>query len=367
MTTGKRPQDNFDAARLVAALMVLYGHAYYLTGLDYMPGPVGNEVAAIAVKVFFVISGYLISESWRRDPSPARYIVRRGLRIFPGLAVNILVCAFVLGPCVTSLPIAEYLHSPILVRFLANIALLSAAQLPGVFDTVPFQHTVNGSLWTLPVEFAMYLVAPFVLLGMERFQRWRVLAAAIALCSMNLYLRHIDLGSHGRAIHDALNVAPYFLLGAAWRTFLSSPKWFNAQIALFGIALLLLLPKDETLGEFGMYVVLPYATLSFALARPAMFGFAGRLGDLSYGIYIYAFPVQQTVALLFHTDHRPMLNATISIVPTLLLAACSWHLLEKRCLKFKPRRDQAVRSPSVSLSSHDPLHTSTITKNNLSP
>lgn len=336
-------RDNFDAIRLFAALAVLYGHAYYLTG-GIMPGVFGNEIGTLAVKVFFVISGYLVTESWRRDPSPSRYLWRRGLRIFPGLAVNTLLCTFLLGPIVSTLPLAEYLHSPLIPRYLENIVLRPASLLPGVFHSVPYPDAVNGSLWTLPVEFGMYLIAPLLVLW-GRGQKIRLVVGCIALCAVSVYLVRIHdatLGSHGKTILMALGVAPYFLLGAVWRV-VAPQKAFNVQAALFALALLPLIPGNDVAYEIALYLVLPYATLSVALAKPPLFGWVGRFGDFSYGVYIYAFPIQQTVALYCHTENQPLMNAALSVVPTLILAAASWHLVEKRFLLLKPRRQPAMQ------------------------
>ncbi|RFU46025.1 acyltransferase [Paraburkholderia sp. DHOC27] len=338
------PRDNFDAIRLLAALIVLFGHAYYLTGAASMPAIFGNEIASIAVKVFFVISGYLVTESWRRDPSPSRYLWRRALRIFPALVVVTLLSTFVLGPLVSTLPLADYLHSPLIPRYLQNIILRPASLLPGVFNTLPYPNAVNGSLWTLPVEFGMYLIAPVLVLW-GGGQKLRILLGCVALCVLSLYLNHFApyaLGAHGKPVHDALNVAPYFLLGAAWRI-VAPQRVFNIWVALIALALMPFIPASSVAYEIGLYVVLPYAVLSLALARPATLGWAGRYGDFSYGVYIYAFPVQQTVALYFHTEGQPWMNAALSLLPTLLLAIASWHLVEKRFLLLKPHRRSVVR------------------------
>ncbi|AJK49984.1 acyltransferase family protein [Burkholderia plantarii] len=338
---GARPRDNFDAIRLAAALTVLYGHAFPLTG-GTLPPMFGNEVASLAVKVFFVISGYLVIESWRRDPSPGRYLQRRMLRIFPGLAVNVLSCAFVLGPLVSTLPLGDYLRSPLLPRYLENILLRPASLLPGVFHALPYPDAVNGSLWTLPVEFGMYLATPLLVLR-GGGQPTRILAGCLALCAASLYLLRIeqlDLAGHGRAILDAFDVAPYFLLGAAWRI-VAPRSLLKPQVAMLLLPVPMLVPGGGFAYELGLLLILPYATLSLALARPAALGWAGRLGDFSYGIYIYAFPVQQAVALGFHTDRDPLLNAALSMPPTLLLAALSWHGVEKRFLRLKPRGSPA--------------------------
>lgn len=338
--------DNFDAIRLFAALVVVYGHAFALTGTA-VPTIFGNYVSSIAVKVFFIISGYLVIESWRRDPSVFRYLSRRSLRIFPGLVVCTLLTAFLLGPLVTSLPLADYFTSPLLPRYLLNIVLRPQTLLPGVFEHNTYPTAVNGALWTLPVEFGMYLVSTLLVLR-GKGEKTRIIFGALGLCALSSYVLFAKpyLGVHGQVIADALGVAPYFLLGAAWRI-LAPQTVFNAQAALLLLFLLALIPAGP-LYEIGLYLVLPYAILSASLCKPALLRSVGRFGDFSYGVYIYGFPIQQTVALCFHTQGHPFLNFGLSVVPTLVLAVLSWRLVEKPFLSFKPRRQTSVKSPMSS-------------------
>jgi peptidoglycan/LPS O-acetylase OafA/YrhL len=271
--------DNFDAIRLFAALVVVYGHAFALTGTA-VPAIFGNYVSTIAVKVFFIISGYLVIDSWRRDPSVFRYLSRRSLRIFPGLLVCTLLTAFLLGPLLTSLPLSQYFTSPLLSRYLLNIILRPQMLLPGVFEHNTYPNAVNGSLWTLPIEFGMYLVSPLLVLW-GKGEKTRIIFGAVGLCALNLYVTFakLHLGGHGRAIADALGVAPYFLLGAAWR--IAAPRTvFNPQVALLLLFLLPLIPEGPQY-EIGLYLVLPYAILSISLCKPALLRSVGRFGDFS--------------------------------------------------------------------------------------
>lgn len=142
--------------------MVLYGHSFVLLGLreplfmSWLPlGPLG-------VFIFFTISGYLVSESWDRDPHLLRFFQRRLLRILPGLAVCVLLTVGVLGPLLTTLPLADYFSNPHTLGYLRTIGLYITYYLPGVFDGNRYPNAVNGSLWSLPVEFLMYIVVALV-------------------------------------------------------------------------------------------------------------------------------------------------------------------------------------------------------------
>lgn len=342
------PRDNFDAIRLIAALIVVYGHAFPLSGLA-SPSILGNEVQTLAVKVFFTISGYLVIESWRRDPSPYRYLWRRCLRIFPGLVVCILLTAFILGPLVTWLPLKQYFANEWVLRYMGNMVLFPSYALPGVFDKIAYPNAVNGSLWSLPVEFAMYLLSPLVVLW-GRGQKIRIAVGTMVMCAMSLYFARYARPAapvvfYATNVISAMDAAPYFFLGAAWRI-LAPQKAYSLQTALLGVLLLAALPQGTIIYEAGLYIVLPYAILSFSVAKPAAYGWVGRLGDFSYGVYIYGFVVQQTVSYLFNTAGRPYFNFLVSIGPTLLFAAISWHLVEKKFLLMKPKR-RSVKSPKT--------------------
>src|SRR5262245_27071907 len=152
--------DNaFDALRLFAALLVIFGHAFRLTG-EAGPSFAGAGVATTGVKIFFVISGYLVAQSFLRDSDPRRFLQRQLLRIVPGLAALVLLTAFVLGPVLTTLPASAYFTDPRSWSYLANLAFYPADTLPGLYETNIAPGEVNGSLWSLPPELSMYLLLP---------------------------------------------------------------------------------------------------------------------------------------------------------------------------------------------------------------
>jgi len=375
-------KNNFDATRLVAAATVIYGHAH---PLDQVPdvGFLGNSVEAFAVKVFFVISGYLICASWLSDEHVGRYLQRRVLRIIPALVLTVLLTIFVLGPMVSTLSMGTYFGSAGTWRYLWNIPLRPVYDLPGVFTDNLYRNAVNGSLWSLPAEFFMYLLMPVVLMLSTRLRnrwffaaftvvatlfairylrveapkfllvpvviflatllrlRWFFVVFTFVLTVFALFYVRIDppafsLVVYGTSLRSTLDVAPYFLIGACFYLFRDRLRP-DAVVALLLIGLVLLIQPSGILAELALLTVAPYAILAFATANTPVIRSAGRFGDISYGLYLYGFPVQQAVYHFFQNDLDPIRNTLISLPIAAALAFVSWHAVERRALGFKPR------------------------------
>lgn len=349
MNTGTAHRsNNFDAIRIVAALVVIFGHAYPLSGHsdDVI---LGNAVQSLAVKIFFVVSGYLVARSWESDPHVGRYLMRRGLRLLPGLAMVLLLTVLVLGPIFTILPLSDYFSNGGTWRyFVYNMVLYPVYSLPGVFVHNVYPHAVNGSLWSLPAEVSMYLLLPVVFLTamIDRSRRLFVLVTCTLAFLSLLYLstspadqQIVFWGTGSRSVAD---VGPYFFIGALYSV-TSMKRWLSAPVSLLliGVLALFQIPNYD-LQQVGLMIVLPYAVLSFATQPVPVICKAGCFGDPSYGLYVYGFAVQQALFHLGGTTMGPISNAVIATFITLILAYASWHLLEKRALAFKPSRNQSV-------------------------
>ncbi|MEK6370699.1 MAG: acyltransferase [Burkholderia gladioli] len=326
------PNNNFNSLRLIAAFLVLFSHQFALLG---KPEPnIGfHSLGGLGVLIFFSISGYLVAKSWQSDPSIPRFLAKRVLRIWPGLIVVTLISVFVLGPIMTTLPIAEYFSSPVTWKFLGTLKLTIRFDLPGVFAANPVQRAVNGSLWTLPLEFRWYLI--LLALGIVTLLRRHalLLIGTIAFAGY-VFVLHDPLIAPNRQF--SLEFGAFFLYGVCLYYFHES---WQRRTSLFLTAVLILaaaLYADHR-PYLALLAALPPCIIVIGSASTPVLRDLGRLGDLSYGVYIYAFPVQQTIVSL--TDSRIPLNTALglSLACTLLLAFASWHLVEAPALKLRSR------------------------------
>ena len=343
-----RRENNFDALRLTAAVAVILSHAFLIAQGTEKNDPLnlltGNQcmLGLTGVFVFFAVSGFLVTQSFEQTHSPLRYLIKRALRIFPAYLVCLVLTAFVLGPIVTALPLGEYLHrvEPYDYVYYNSFFDIRIHELPGVmFVDNPVGLEINGSLWSLGCEFDMYLMV--LLLGVLRLLRWPVCVALLAL------------GMACIAFPDALG----FLGGWGWTLSffaigmvlykLRDTRIFNWRLALLALAgLALSIPLRQFILLFPLFGC--YLALYIALHPRLPVIRATRFGDLSYGLYIFGWPSEQIVIWLMH-GHAEWWQ--VFLLATLLagsLAFLSWHLIEKRALRLKPRTPwQSGSAPGI--------------------
>lgn len=315
--------------------MVLVGHSYIFLGL---PEPVvlgWAPLGPIGVFIFFVISGYLVAQSWERDPHVGRFLIRRALRIFPGLWVCILLCTYVLGPLLTHIPLRDYWWHAHTKGYLSNLYLYISYALPGVFAENKYPHAVNGSLWSLPVEFMMYLfMAGLLWLRPSKWISLLVGAGAIVMVFAWALPRADMLVIYRTDIRQLFICGAYFWVGVLLHQWRLRGRW-SGWVLLAVLSVWLALSPWRDLFVLCSYLALPL--LIVEVGERSWPGFRSlNAHDYSYGIYIYAFPVQQTIASFYpHMELLPyVLAATLA---TVILAKLSWAWVESRCLKFKPK------------------------------
>jgi peptidoglycan/LPS O-acetylase OafA/YrhL len=339
--------------RFFFAAAVLWSHAYGIGGFGYDPiGRVDHGLIAglVAVGGFFVLSGFLITRSYETVRNAFRFLWHRALRIFPAFWVCLVVTAFGFAPLAfvhergTLTGFFSSPDSP--VTYLTRNALLVIYQpnIRGLLASLPTPLAFNGSLWTLAYEFCCYIsVAALGLIGVIRRA-----PTIIAIFSLSLFCVYVVLlwfyGAHGVTIGlDVFSLLVYFAFGSTAYLLRDRipARWWLA--ALCAVALVAALPTRA----FPLIVIpcVSYLTLFAAMKLPLR-DFDRRM-DLSYGIYIYAFPVQQLLVLygLNVLGFAPYLMATFVIV--LALAAASWFAIEERSLSLKGAFSAARRSDGV--------------------
>ena len=335
--------NNLTALRWFAACLVLYGHAFVFLGL---PEPLFLQWAPmgpLGVYIFFAISGYLVAQSWQRDPSVLRFLAKRILRIFPGLLVCTLLSVLVLGPWLTTLDMATYWRNEHTRGYFTNMALYMTYHLPGVFAQNKLPHAVNGSLWSLPVEFFMYLLLALLgvlsaLLQKPKWGQWLTASVTLgfmALVSLWALPSTEALVYYRTDLRQIPLCGVYFMVGVCLYQF-QIQKYFTLSNVVLAVVLWLCLAKDMQLFVMASWLVLPFVVLAFGLSSHSWLS-RWHERDYSYGIYIYAFPVQQTLVSFW--PQMPLWAYLLStFVISVALAAVSWHLVEKPALKLKPFR-----------------------------
>lgn len=326
--------NNFNLLRMLAATAVLVSHAWPLAlgenAIEPLLLTTGYKLGTTCVTIFFAISGFFITKSFDRRVSISDFAVARIARIYPGLLVVLVLTVALLGPAFTSLPLLEYLAN---IRTWAYIPInLSLAlkqwALPGVFASNPAGAAVNGSLWTLYYEALCYLlVVVATLAGLTRRSLFPVLLLIAA--GSTIVFRQSEGGG---LLHAASTLTLPFALGSAayiYRAFVPLSLWL-ALLLIVAAALCRATPAYPLLHA----VALSYAALWFGFARIPLLRPYNRLGDYSYGMYIYAFPVEQAVVALFH-GVSPLQLTAISLPITTIFAYFSWTWVEEWALAHR--------------------------------
>lgn len=336
--------NNFNLLRFTAAWFVFAGHQAIIMGID-PPRFAGFRLHDIGVDILFLIGGYLISKSWSSDPHPVRYAVKRFFRLWIPFAVMILIFTFVTGPLLSELGPAGYFNSWYGI-YLKNLRLFVVYAQPGVFTKLPYPNVTNGSLWTMPVEAAFYVLTPF-LLGRNRNpeKMLRITAAVTAvICAADLIIRaffpDLFVVFYGTDLVSSLHLLVFYLIGTLY-----AQK--NARVSKNPQTAAVLLAVQIAVQFFAkpiryllLFLTLPELVFSFALAPDAKFGAFGKRYELSYGIYLYGFIFQQLVmqiAQWFHFPKSYPVMLLLAAAPTVAAAFFSCILVEQPSMKLSKK------------------------------
>ena len=336
-----------NALRLVLAVSVIVWYTFAVTGAVHPPAPVTQLLGQGGVDGFFAISGFLIVSSWLRRPHWWPYLRARFLRILPGFWVCLVVTVLVLAPIGVLLTGHGFPHSYMTdsVLFVVKNAALRINEfgIAGTPQGVPYPGVWNGSLWTLWWEFLCYLVV--LALGLTRVLRFRVtVPLAFVACLVVMVLS--DLG----VVHNfyLVNGARFGIMFAAGALIQQFQRLLPARWWLVGVAALVI-AGSAFLPDYRVIAALPLAYLLIAVGALVKVQQLRLENDVSYGTYIYAFPVQQVLACAGLSVLGVPLFAAVATALTLGLATLSWYAVEKPAMRLKNvlRRRAVVAAPAV--------------------
>lgn len=333
-------ENNFNILRLLAAFMVLVGHMSILLGISPM-NIMGSVVHEVGVYIFFLIGGYLITKSYLSDPNPLRYAIKRIFRIMPALIVFVVFAVLIAGPLLTNVSLEEYFADPLTkAYFWWNIRLFPTFHLPGVFEANP-SASVNGSLWTLPIEMAMYVLLPILLnvTGVRKNRKyskgiWGILTVTVLAASIirkNFFPQAVCV-FYGTEWFTALNIIPYYLLGSMYAVCVPKEK-LDIQKAVMLFCFCIPITGSVWVQNVLQAIVFPYLVFSIAFAAPAAFSKVMQKHEISYGIYLYGFFVQQLLiqmlAVKCQLDVPYLVYLVLSTLITVAFAYLSAILIEE--------------------------------------
>lgn len=327
-------EDNAMLLRMLASLMVIWGHSYALAApghggsdrlAEWLPG---FTTATLAVYFFFALSGFLLMLSVIRRPDLPGYLRNRALRILPAYWVQLALCVLVLGPAFTSLPLGEYFGHPGTLDYVRGnwFPLSFVWELPGVFQDAPFPGVVNGSLWSLGLEVRWYgYLALLMLVGAAR-RRWAFTAVALAFIGFASWewLQGKPDPLHYRALSCTFVAAS---LAAHWRHRVPLSHVLMLALVIAAVAC-----RDSAFFGPAATLAVIYGTWWFVYALPVLRWPTGR--DYSYGLFLYGLPSQQVVVALI-PDVTPVPLFLYATGLAFVLAALSWHLVESPALRWK--------------------------------
>jgi peptidoglycan/LPS O-acetylase OafA/YrhL len=334
--------NNVRVLRHAAALAVILFHCFALRA-HWADDPLarvfpGNDLGALGVQIFFALSGFLVAQSYLHHHSLRAYVIARALRIYPALLIATLFTIIVAGLS-TTLRFTDYLGNRDTLEYLwrTSTGYESSHRLPEVFVANPYPREPNGSLWTLPVELRLYVAIG--LMGVAGILQRRRIAAILTVAAILLLV--YSPWPFSFLVDSVLvrKLAIIFACGALaslWRDIVP----LSIPIAIVALAIYLLLP----LGFTRAVVTLPlitYATLVAAFHPRLRIRRLARGGDISYGLYVYAFPVQQL--FLFRWPGLGSWQLFAIVTPLIAgIALLSWRWIERPALALKSRLDDST-------------------------
>jgi len=333
--------NNFNLIRAGAAVGVFISHCFPLAGFGI--GGKSQLLGYLSLNTFFIISGFLVTRSFFFRGDVLTYLRSRALRIFPGLFLALLYTVFIVGAIFTTLPYSAYMSDSLVYEYtIKNVVLFlpdTPSNIPGVFLDSKYRPIANAPLWSLPYEVACYIslmLLALVTRARNNITIFRFVTVSLLLIFFIIFVANYVSGSSKFAIFlgkESFRLGAMFMVGVV--LYLARNKIIISHRIMMGLALIILMSTFyKPIFVVFTYACLGYFVLYLAYIPNGIFREFNKLGDYSYGIYIFGYPTQQALEQI--TPNLDLLQFfIISFSITLALAILSWHMIESRALSYK--------------------------------
>lgn len=338
--------SGFDYMRLILSLMIVVAHAYNVSAgveknqLTWLIFPIGAIKSAL-LPMFFALSGFLVAGSMMRCRTLIKFMGLRAIRIYPALAVEVLLTALILGPLVTSLSAGDYFTDPGFFRYLVNVTGHVTIFLPDVFMSNPRPQIANEQLWTVPFELYCYITLGLLIaIGAKTSRTVLILGTIVValLVMLRVLLRNDWQIPDWPGPVSGYMLVVVFLLGVClyvYRNSVPCSPGICVAVAVVTLVLFTWGPYDRFVG----CIPAAYLTILLGVMNPKRTRFIDG-ADYSYGIFLYHYVILQTVIHVAGGALAWYWALLLSMPFVVGFAAFSWHFIEKPALHHKWRLDK---------------------------
>ena len=324
---------NINLLRFLAAIAVIIGHASYVAEgkSDFVENFCNGQfnLGGISVAIFFFLSGFYVTKSSLKTKSVLEFMKKRCIRIFPQLWVVVVVCAFIAGPIWSTFSVGKYFGNANTYKFLLNGILIPVHELPGVFQNNIYDASVDGPLWTMPVEFAAYCALAVVMIICNNILKGKVEQKVFHILgcfgSFGIFVI-VNVILQDQFLTTVFRHVVIFFIGVLYYDYIDKII-LNKIVAVIMIVLVVILCKTPFV-NYALICFIPYIVVTFGLGTKQI-NLNWKVVKCSYEMYLIGFPIQQMLVDLSGGKMNTISNILITLPFDIILAFGLFCLIEK--------------------------------------